>query len=551
MKWLALTASLLLAACGGSDPADTVADAPSISAPVVPPSVSIVAPAEKQAARLLQQATFGPTLADIEHAATLTVQQWLDEQLALPATLHMPNAPVVVGKSHVSHYTRVEGWLHIALRSPDQLRQRVAFALSEILVTSRYHPMLENQPLELANYYDILVTHALGNYRDLLEDVAKSPIMGAYLSHMANEKPDPARNIRADENFAREILQLFSIGLIDLNENGTPVLDNKGNVIPSYDQNTIEAFARVFTGWSSNSPYWNVSKKEYLKPMLAFEKYHDTAEKLLLNGQILAKGQSAQQDLTDALDNIFAHQNVAPFISKQLIQRLVTSNPSPAYIARVSRVFNNNGQGVKGDLAAVVSAILLDDEARQEPRYQQEHFGKLKEPLLKTTHLWRALDADSISGRLNTVTIESVHGQAPQQAASVFNFFRPDYIPNGQLQQLGISAPEAQILTDDLLLEMQNFFHTAINLSIKSQVTKPNEFQMLLDFSELAKLLTEQGTNALLDRYSLLFFAGEMPIALHDLLRSTDQQLHALNAEQRAATLLYLVFISPDYAIQR
>lgn len=552
MKCWVLATTLVLVACGGAEPVDTVTDAPTISVPAVPvpPPVSSSSTAEKHAARLLQQATFGPTFADIKHTSTLTTQQWLDEQLALQATLHVPNTPDVVGKSHVSHYTRVEGWLNVALHSPDQLRQRVAFALSEILVTSRYHPNIELQPLALANYYDILVNHAFGNYRDLLEDVAKSPIMGTYLSHMANEKPDAARNIRSDENFARELLQLFSIGLVDLNLDGTPILNNKGQVIPSYDQTTIEAFARVFTGWSSDSPYWNVSKKDYFKPMLAFEAHHDTAEKQLLNGQLLPKGQSAQQDLTDALDNIFAHQNIAPFISKQLIQRLVTSNPSPDYVARVSRVFNNNGQGIKGDLAAVVSAILLDDEARQLPQYQQENFGKLKEPLLKTTHLWRALEAESITGRLNTVTLEDTHGQAPQQAASVFNFFRPDYMPNGQLQQLGMSVPEAQILTDDLLLEMQNFFHTAINLSIKGQVAKPNEFQMLLDFGPLAALLTERGTGALLDRYSLLFFAGDMPVALNTLLLSTEQQLQELNAEQRAATLLYLVFISPDYAIQ-
>ncbi|QBL08073.1 DUF1800 domain-containing protein [Rheinheimera sp. D18] len=555
MRGLLLAAVLMLTACGGTDTAEPVSTTkPPIEIPdppkkpVPPVSTNILTP--NQAARLLQQATFGPALADIEHATTLTAEQWLDEQLAMPATLHTPNAPDVVGKSHVSQYTRVEGWLNIALRKPDQLRQRMAFALSEIIVVSRYHPNLETQPLALINYYDILVEHAFGNYRDLLENVAKSPVMGVYLSHMGNEKPDPERNIRSDENFAREILQLFSIGLVDLHDNGTPMLDQSGQTIPSYEQNTIEAFARVFTGWSSDSPYWNVSKKDYFKPMLAFDKHHDTAEKRLLNNQVLPANQTAQQDLTDALDNIFAHKNIGPFISKQLIQRLVTSNPSTDYVARVSQVFNDNGEGVKGDLAAVAKAILLDEEARQEPKYQQQSFGKLREPLLKTTHLWRALDANSTSGRFNAYTIESTHGQAPQQADSVFNFFRPDYTPNGQLQELGLSAPEAQILTDDLLIEMQNFFHSAINLSIKGQVTKANEYAMLLDFSVPAKLLTDQGTIALLDRYSLLFFAGEMPIALREVLSSVDERLHELNAEQRAAALLYLVFISPDYAVQ-
>ncbi|WP_273023514.1 DUF1800 domain-containing protein [Rheinheimera sp.] len=589
IRGLLLTAVLLLTACGGSDTAapTSVTPPPASPAPVEPTPTEPVNPVQpppetptppqpvdpvepppetpppvpqpplpegsmsaQQAARLLQQATFGPTMTDINYATGLTVRQWLDKQLALPATLHMPNVPDVIEKSHPSHYTRVEAWLQIALTKPDQLRQRVAFALSEVLVTSMHHPNLDTEPLELANYYDILVRNAFGNYRELLEEVAKSPVMGVYLSHMSNEKPDPARNIRSDENFAREVLQLFTIGLVQLNEDGTEILDKQGNTIPSYDQNTIEAFARVFTGWSSPGEYWNRKKKDLLNPMQAFEEYHDTAPKKLLNNVVLPANQTAQQDLTAALDNIFQHQNVAPFISKQLIQRLVTSNPSTEYVARVSRVFNDNGQGVKGDLAAVVSAILLDDEARYSRPYQQANFGKLREPLLKTTHLWRALGADSSSGRIRTVTVEDTHGQAPQQAPSVFNFFRPDYSPSGDLQQRGLSAPEAQLLTDDLLLETQNLFHSAINLSIKEQVTEPDERHMLLAFSDLAQLLTAEGTEALLDRYSLLFFAGDMPMQLRDLLRESEAQLQQLSAVQRAAALLYLVFISPDYAVQ-
>lgn len=584
IRGLLLTAVLLLTACGGSDtaaptsaapppvspapvepapagpvdpvqpppetPPDPVEPPPETPPPVSQPPLPAGAMSEQQAARLLQQATFGPTMADINYATGLTVQQWIDKQLALPATLHMPNVPDVIDKSHPSHYTRVEAWLQIALDGPDQLRQRVAFALSEILVTSMHHPNLDTEPLELANYYDILVRNAFGNYRELLEEVAKSPVMGVYLSHMSNEKPDPARNIRSDENFAREVLQLFTIGLVQLNEDGTEILDKQGQAIPSYDQNTIEAFARVFTGWSSPGEYWNRKKKDLLNPMQAFEEYHDTAPKKLLNNVVLPANQTAQQDLSAALDSIFQHQNVAPFISKQLIQRLVTSNPSSAYVARVSRVFNDNGQGVKGDMAAVVSAILLDDEARYSRAYQSAHFGKLREPLLKTTHLWRALAADSSSGRIRTVTVEDSHGQAPQQAPSVFNFFRPDYSPNGDLQQQGLAVPEAQLLTDDLLLEAQNLFHSAINLSIKEQVSEPDERHMLLAFSDLAQLLTTQGTAALLDRYSLLFFAGDMPAQLRALLADSDAQLRELSAEQRAAALLYLVFISPDYAVQ-
>lgn len=598
-KWLLLTAVLILSACGGSDTAEPtiVIEAPPVAAPpdpapapeppapappppapppetpppvqpappppVEPPPVDPAPPeppeppvntgimTQKQAARLLQQASFGPTMSEIEYAATLTAQQWIEQQLAIPATLHMPLVPNVTGKNHPSHYTRVEAWFHVALHQPDQLRQRMAFALSEILVVSKEHPSFTEQPLALANYYDILVRHALGNYRELLEEVARSPVMGIYLSHMSNEKPDPVRNIRPDENFAREILQLFSIGLVNLNNDGSAVVDQQGKPVPSYDQSIIEGFAHVFTGWSSPSQVWDRKRKDYFNPMQAFEEYHDTAPKKLLNNVVLPANQTAQQDLTAALDNIFQHQNVAPFISKQLIQRLVTSNPSAEYVERVSKVFNDNGQGVKGDLAAVASAILLDVEARQSQLYQAEHFGKLREPLLKTTHLWRALLADSPSGRVPTVNIEATHGQAPQQAPSVFNFFRPDYKPTGVLQQLGLNAPEAQLLTDSLLLEMQNFFHAAINLSIAEQVDNPDDFHMLMSFSALAELLVGQGVDALIDRYSLLFFAGNMPLALRNVLMDADTQLVELSADRRAAALLYLVFISPDYTLQR
>jgi uncharacterized protein (DUF1800 family) len=263
------------------------------------------------------------------------------------------------------YISRIDAWWKAVMQSDDQLRQRVAFALSEILVVSDLNNDLRSQPEGMVTYYDLLLTHAFGNFRDLLEAVTLSPIMGTYLSHLGNEKADDALNIRPDENYAREVMQLFTIGLDELNQDGTAKLDANGNTIATYGQAEIEGFARVFTGWTfAGSETFKRKSRDYVAPMQAFEEYHSQRQKTLLNGDIIPQGYSAQESLQLALDNLFNHQNVAPFISKQLIQRLITSNPTPQYVERIASVFNDNGEGVRGDLAAVVKAIYLDDEAR-------------------------------------------------------------------------------------------------------------------------------------------------------------------------------------------
>lgn len=508
-----------------------------------------------EAARLLQQASFGPTAADISAATGISAEAWVAQQLTLPVTTHTDKLQNPPGQDRPAPVSRLESWWKIALSAPDQLRQRLAFAWSEILVVSDQGNGLNNQPAGLANYYDLLLRHGSGansSYRQLLEQVTLSPVMGVYLSHLGNEKPDVARNIRPDENYAREVMQLFTIGLVLLEPDGKPRLDSRGQTIPSYDQSIIEGFAHVFTGWTSAGTLrFDRPRPDYLNPMIAFADFHATDEKKLLNNTVLPAGQSAQQDLTQALDNLAGHANVAPFISKQLIQRLVTSNPTSAYVGRVSAVFADNGQGQRGDLTAVVTAILLDEEARSNESAQSNSFGKLREPLLKTTHVWRLLQSASPSGRIFTFNLADSHAQAPLQSPSVFNFFRPDYAPTTELQQLGLVAPEQQIVTDSNALNLQNHLYSQTYQSIFEGANNPGQYQMLGRFKPYADLLRQQGLTALLDHYALVLLAGDMPLQLRQILTELAAGLSHQSAEQQAAALLYFILISPQYAVQR
>jgi len=507
---------------------------------------------EAEAARLLQQASFGPTLQDIDAASQMTAEQWIDWQLSLPATTHADKIVTLPGQTTPVALSRLETWWRIALTAPDQLRQRVAFALSEILVVSDQGNGLNNRVIALANYYDLLLAHSFGNYRDLLEQVTLSPVMGIYLSHFGNQKANVQNNIRPDENYARELMQLFTIGIYQLNMDGSKKLDAGDNPIPTYDQKAIEGFARVFTGWTSaGTTNFLKPKADYIKPMIPFAAYHEPGEKRLINGVVLPAGQTARQNLQQALDLLFAESSLPPFISKQLIQRLVTSNPSPAYIERVAHVFVDNGQGVRGDLAAVVKAILLDEEARTGFSGVARPFGKIREPLLKTAHSWRVTQSASLSGNIHLRNLADSHNQAPLQSPSVFNFFRPEFSPSTELQQAGLVAPELQLLTASNVLNMQNHLYTQSVGSIEGMVANPSQFQMLARFSPFADVLQRQGLNALLDQYSLLAFGGAMPAELRLLLTDLSAGLGNIVPAQKAAFLWYFILISPQYAVQQ
>jgi uncharacterized protein (DUF1800 family) len=539
---------------------------------------------DAEAARFLNQATYGATLADIQHLRQVGYEAWFTEQFAETPSYEAPYLDWVLAQNQgVYQQQRLEAWLinSIGLYDPsnpprvhkDQLRQRVAFALSEIFVVSDQNPGLLLHGWATASWYDMLARNAFGNYRTLLEDVTLHPAMGIYLSMIGNRKPDTTLNIRPDENYAREILQLFSIGLKQLNQDGTPILVN-GQPVPTYNQNTVRGFAHVFTGWNFNDcstaeypdcvdDYHNPESPAMRDPMLPFEAYHDstTTKQLLVypgavpaNG-VLAPG-TAPAELAIALNNIAGHPNVAPFISRQLIQRLVTSNPTPAYVARVAFVFNgSNGAGTRGDLRAVIKAILLDPEARYGySGPNADRYGKLREPLLKLAQLWRITTPRSANGRINLAIDPSLwYGQTPLRAPSVFNFFRPTFQQPGEIRDLGLHSPEFQIATDTMLVATPNDLYWRIFYfyigSTYSYALDPD--QLLMDYGATLNPLAGN-PGSLVDRLNLLLMSGQMsPFMRNAIVTRITALPNSNGGRDRVQHALFLVLNSPEYSIQK
>jgi hypothetical protein len=381
--------------------------------------------------------------------------------------------------------------------------------------------------------------------------------MGVYLSMLGNEKPDPLLNIRPDENYARELMQLFSIGLVELNQDGTIMRDGQNQPIPTYNQQIIEGFAHVYTGWNfAGAPSFDLAQPNAFNqtaPMQLYPAFHDTGEKRLLGGVTLPAGQTGDQDLAAALDIIFNHPNVAPFISTRLIQRLVTSTPSPSYVGRVAAVFNDNGLGVRGDLGAVVKAILLDEEAR--PELAMDPDGKIKEPLLRLTQLWRAYKATSMSGKyqlLSQIPPVVFLGQGPLQTPSVFNFFSPFYAPPGEFRDNDFVAPELEIATEyqNTLVTNYMFYQSFFANSVNAASPDLTIDDVLIDIADEMALADD--VEALIDTVVGKLMAGQISQVLRDeisgmLALIADPDDDAL----RVAETIYLVVTSPEYAFQR
>jgi uncharacterized protein (DUF1800 family) len=538
-----LTLVLTLAGCGGGSSSAPPGPPP----PPPPPPITIT---KAEAYQFLNQASFGATEVDASRLMTMGYEAWIDDQLLQPASLQLPHVQSVPPPQFPFQLQpdRVDIWFRNALSGNDQLRQRVAFALSEIMVVSQLGA-LSNTPYGLADYYDLLAENAFGNYRDLIEDVTLHPSMGVYLSMLGNERPNPALNIRPDENYARELMQLFSIGLVELNNDGSTRLDGLNQPIPTYNQAIIEGFAHVYTGWTyagaPSFPQARQNNANQVIPMQLYPNFHDTGAKAVLNGVVIPAGQTGDQDLTAALDNIFSHPNVGPFIAIRLIQRLVTSNPSPGYVDRVASVFNNNGSGIRGDLGAVVKAILLDAEAR--PDMPMEIDGKLKEPLLRVTQLWRAYNATSISGRYPLVASYILFGQGPLQAPHVFNFFSPFFAPPGEIRNASLVAPELQITTEYLSTQFTNFmFFQCFGLNQTN--TQLNDDDIYIDFSE--EMTVAADVDALIDMVADKLLAGNISDPLRQEIAGMLALIPPGEPALRAAETIYFVVTSPEFAYQ-
>ncbi|MDO8541342.1 MAG: DUF1800 family protein [Opitutaceae bacterium] len=587
-------------------------------APGAPPALAssaLSAPSQTDAARFLTQATFGPTTAEIISIMARGFTNWINDQMALPASAHLaalredmaafpnPPAPPALRDYKATMQNRQAAWWKIVLTGPDQLRQRVAFALSEIFVVSDAGCELRWEGQGNARYYDLLVNGAFGNFRTLLENVTLSPIMGTYLSHLGNLKADPATGTLPDENYAREVQQLFTIGLVQLQPDGTLLLDAAGQPIPAYNQAMVTETAKILTGWSlpgyiggnfrfslDTATTVVTDTNGWLTPMTYYEAFHDKTEKRIVSVQqkspasaaatVVAAGQTGPQDLKILLDTLFNHPNTGPFISRQLIQRLVTSNPSPGYVYRVASVFTNDGTGVRGNLGAVVRAILTDYEARSPTVGTNIGYGKIKEPLLRLTALLRVLNARAPNGRFmdsyfypdpaqpNSWEADGVLArpadwlaQGALQAPSVFNFFSPDYSSPGPLAAAGMVAPELQITDATSAIGFPNavtqLFYRPLPTTgpttglFGRPITAPTPWPFLvMDYSTLTPLLAT--TPQLLDQMSLLFCANGMSAATRSRITTALQVLVAnTDDSERVKTALYLTVVSPDAALQK
>ncbi len=524
---------------------------------------------QNDSVRFLTQATFGPSLnaiAQLEEAGSY--DQWISQQFDLAPSL---TEPYVVDSDNSSlSTTRHYIWWENAIRGEDQLRQRLAFAWSQIFVVSDRDYTLSNAQYAMCNFYDMLATESTGNFRTMLERVTLHPVMGVYLSMVRNQRADPSRNIRPDENFAREVLQLFTIGLHELTPDGL-VVTQDGEAVPAYDQRTVEEFAKVFTGWNyADVRFWDDTNfNDKRMPMTAWEEYHETAAKSLLLGEDLAAGGTAEQDLALALDNIFSHPNVGPFLARLLIQRLVTSNPTPGYVGRVGAVFNNDGTGTRGNLAAVTRAILTDPEARQGHQALPEQFGKIKEPIMRLTQLWRAFDAkpgpEATEDRYQPYArpvdqIEDVVGQAPMRSESVFNFFLPDHplAPGSELvaPELAILAEIDVASTNNMLFAQIQEHHTRSDERLNiSKIDIENEIALAGDPAALVTHLEALLLTAALPsdvRQAIIEHISAIPLAVdgNDGDPDSDGQDEGWGPLTRATDAIYAVVGSPFHLVQ-
>lgn len=520
------------------------------------------------AIRLLEQATYGPTTQDIAHVQSVGTEAYLNEQFALPAGgypgfayyPHTPSASCqydpaaqtgpasLCARDNYTLFQVQRMFFTNALTGADQLRQRVAFALSQIFVISGTDIY---EAYGMAAYQNMLLKDAFGNFRDLLTDATLNPAMGNYLDMVNNDKPNPSLGTEPNENYARELMQLFSIGVNKLNLDGSEQKDALGQPIPTYDQDVVEGYAHVFTGWTY-APRPGATSKwtnpiNYEGNMVLFPAHHDSAAKLILDGKVIPAGQTPEQDVKDGLDAIFNHPNVGPFIGKQLIQHLVTSNPSPGYVARVAAVFNDNGQGVRGDLRAVVRAILIDPEARGDSK-NDAVYGHLREPALYMTALLRGLGGQSDGVYLRNQAIAM--GQNIFVSPTVFNYYPPDYQVPGLMAGTNDLAPEFGIQDTTTALTRANFVYRLVyGNGVAADSTVIGSIGTYLDLTALQTYATD--ADALVEQLNQRLIHGALTGDAHTTIASAVNAVASGNVTQRTFMAVYLLASSLQYQVER
>jgi uncharacterized protein (DUF1800 family) len=496
------------------------------------------------AARLLDQATFGPVMPDIQNVQSIGVEAYLNQQFATPATLlpDLPNTlPPACAPSNPIPCEQSEWW-QTAVTAPDQLRQRVAFALSEMFVVSTN----SISPYAVTPFQNLLATDAFANFSTVMKDVTLSTAMGNYLNMLNSAKPATINGVAqiANENYARENMQLFTIGINLLNPDGTPQLDSNGNMIPAYTQAQVQAFARAYTGWTYANTNGTALTKypngtaNYDAPMASYDPQHDTGAKILLNGTTLPAGQTSLEDLNGALNNLFTHPNTGPFVCQQLIQHLVSSNPSPAYVARVAAVFADNGSGVRGDLKAVVHAVLTDTEARAGDTNPSFDGGHLREPILYTANVIRALgftntDPNDYWGNLSNYS--GSLSEKPYGAGSVFNFFPPSY----EIPGTSTLAPE---------FSLENTASAILRLTLANELVNNQISSFTVDLSATSSwgVLAANPAN-LVNALNTLFMHGQMPSNMQTAIVNHISTL--TNVAERVRVAIYLIITSSQYKV--
>lgn len=535
---------------------------------------------QMEAVRFLAQSTLGGNALLTQHVVDVGIDEWLKEQHEEPANYLTPSIQEIYNTILATHIA--EGgdsadfsirpnsahldyaWWDNTIRGKDLLRQRMAYALSEIFVIS-LESNIGGYGKAVANYYDILIRNAFGNYRDLLEEVTRNPAMGVYLSHLNNSKTDTANNTNPDENYAREVMQLFSIGLHELNKDGSFKLDGDGNTIPTYDNEDIKEFAKIFTGLGIGARrdtiepgFWHsLYYADVTVPMVMYEEYHEPGEKHLLNGYTVPDGQTGDEDLTAALDHLFNHPNVGPFMAKRLIQHFIKSNPTPQYIKDITAIFEDNGDGVRGDLWAVLKGILLHPEARDCEWITDPTQGKLREPILRYTTVARHFGGYSpYEGRFWNHSYSYLNDvdQHPLHAPTVFNFFAPDFSPNGDISDLGMVGPEFEIHNSRTGINYANRVYYWIEyeyLLACSSNDVPEDVNHITETNITSLFEYSKDADALLDQLDLFLCHGQLSERTKNIIKETINEFPVTSSglTSRIELAAYLILMSPDYNI--